>query len=485
MVTVGGVRADRLSPLSLHFPTSLLRALRASALAALCLTGSVLVPAGRASAQATSTTAPTSSTVADPNAPTTSSSTTTSLPPLAPPNADAAAAARAQVEVRAAELALRQAKAAEKKTAKGIAPTEKVVAAAQARVDELAAAERAAADRLAQAKGRMRDMAVGSYVVGGDVRAVNFLLDTATADDLYRRRAVVQEATSSKRRVVDEHAAAVSAANGEVQKAVAALDGAKAQQAAAHKVHADAVEQVRLRQAELDDKKLFVDLVRAGAPVGQTDIPRLVLDAYQKATAAMTRTAPGCGLRWTMLAGIGRIESNHGRFRGSSITLHGEVLPYIIGVALDGSGPVALISDTDGGSYDGDTVYDRAVGPMQFIPSTWAFSKRDANGDGFYSPHNIYDASLAAAAYLCRAADGKSMQTEEGFHAAVWSYNHSESYIAAVRAGMDRFEDQLAGVPNLKGSLPGVRLPKPPPPPPESTTTTAPAPPPGGGPTGA
>ncbi|MGH8775651.1 MAG: lytic transglycosylase domain-containing protein [Jiangellaceae bacterium] len=62
---------------------------------------------------------------------------------------------------------------------------------------------------------------------------------------------------------------------------------------------------------------------------------------------------------------------------------------------------VALIRDTDGGALDGDTTYDRAVGPMQFIPSTWRSVSVDGNGDGRRDPNNIYDAAQGAAVYLC------------------------------------------------------------------------------------
>ena len=87
--------------------------------------------------------------------------------------------------------------------------------------------------------------------------------------------------------------------------------------------------------------------------------------------APSTRADPGCHLPWTLLAGIGRVESDHGRYGGSVLGNDGVPRPAIVGVALNGKGPVAAIHDTDNGAFDGDTVWDRAVGPMQFIPSTW------------------------------------------------------------------------------------------------------------------
>ena len=44
---------------------------------------------------------------------------------------------------------------------------------------------------------------------------------------------------------------------------------------------------------------------------------------------------------------------------------------------------------------------DRAVGPMQFLPASWARYGADGNGDGVRDPHQLDDAALAAAAYLC------------------------------------------------------------------------------------
>ena len=110
----------------------------------------------------------------------------------------------------------------------------------------------------------------------------------------------------------------------------------------------------------------------------------------------------------------------------------GEVTPPIIGIPLNGSRGTAAIGDTDGGRLDGDTVWDRAVGPMQFIPSTWAGSGADGNGDGIKDPNNIFDAALATAAYLCRAVPGSDLTSDADQRRAAFSYNHSSAYVDKV-----------------------------------------------------
>ena len=149
-----------------------------------------------------------------------------------------------------------------------------------------------------------------------------------------------------------------------------------------------------------------------GPAVGTTDpatlsvlaaggIPATALDAYRRAAAAAN---PACGITWPLLAAIGRVESNHGRFAGATLHSDGSSTPPIIGIRLDGSRSV-VVRDTDGGRLDGDPTYDHAVGPMQFIPSTWAVYRADGNGDGRYDPFNIYDAAAATANYLCQAGE--------------------------------------------------------------------------------
>ena len=122
---------------------------------------------------------------------------------------------------------------------------------------------------------------------------------------------------------------------------------------------------------------------------------------------------------------------NHGRFAGAVLHSDGLSTPPIIGIRLDGSRSV-VVRDTDGGRLDGDRAYDHAVGPMQFIPSTWEAYRADGNGDGRYDPFNIYDAAAAAARYLCRA--GGDLRTAAGQQRAVWSYNPSTSYVSEVLA---------------------------------------------------
>ena len=128
-----------------------------------------------------------------------------------------------------------------------------------------------------------------------------------------------------------------------------------------------------------------------------------------------------------LLAAIGQIES--GSAGGRKIGSDHLVQPGIFGPLLDG-GPFAVIRDTVGGRYDGDSEWDRAVGPMQFIPSTWATSGVDGDGDKKADPQNVYDAAHSAAGYLCN--HGRDLSKQSDLRAAIWAYNQSTEYVAAV-----------------------------------------------------
>ena len=130
-------------------------------------------------------------------------------------------------------------------------------------------------------------------------------------------------------------------------------------------------------------------------------IPAAALSAYQRAAQVIDTADKGCHIDWTLIAAIGRVESNHGRYGGNTLDDNGVSRPGIYGIPLDGSHHTSRISDTDAGQYDHDPQYDRAVGPMQFIPSTWSVIGVDGDNDGKRNPQDIDDAALATAVYLC------------------------------------------------------------------------------------
>ncbi|HEU4515213.1 MAG TPA: lytic murein transglycosylase [Nocardioidaceae bacterium] len=166
--------------------------------------------------------------------------------------------------------------------------------------------------------------------------------------------------------------------------------------------------------------------------LGDNGLPKAAEKAYRRAAAQIALSDPGCQLPWTLLAGIGRVESDHGRYGGARLGADGYSRPRIIGVQLNGAGPVAAIRDTDDGRLDGDRKWDRAVGPMQFIPSTWEFAARDGDDDGRMSPHDLDDAAAAAASYLCSGSGSLLYPSTQA--AAIYRYNQDEYYVALVQA---------------------------------------------------
>ena len=191
------------------------------------------------------------------------------------------------------------------------------------------------------------------------------------------------------------------------------------------------------------------------ATASTSGIPSAALAAYQRAETIINAADASCHLDWQLIAAIGRVESNHGRANGNTLDDNGLATPGIYGVALNGSNNTTEIVDTDAGQFDNDTAYDRAVGPMQFIPSTWSVVGVDADGDGVRNPQDIDDAALGTAVYLCSGSD--DLGTDAGRRAAVYRYNHSQSYVDLVLAIMDAYEQgDFTSIPNgtvLAGEL--------------------------------
>ncbi|MCX4843897.1 lytic transglycosylase domain-containing protein [Streptomyces sp. NBC_00893] len=181
----------------------------------------------------------------------------------------------------------------------------------------------------------------------------------------------------------------------------------------------------------------------------EAGIPATVLAAYRRAESTLGRTAPGCRLPWQLLAAIGKVES--GQAGGGRVDANGTTLSPILGPVLNGAG-FADIPDTDGGAYDGDRRYDRAVGPMQFIPSTWAHWGQDGNGDGRRDPNNIHDAALAAGHYLC--AGSRDLSVKADLDRAILSYNHSDTYLRTVLSWLEFYRKGIHPVADGKGTVP-------------------------------
>ncbi len=182
------------------------------------------------------------------------------------------------------------------------------------------------------------------------------------------------------------------------------------------------------------------DAVTANAPRDETR-PR-VRAAYENAIAVADADGTNCGVRYAVLAAVGWVESSIAKPTNRTFIRDGDgrVEPPIFGVTLSGGDGNAQVPDSDGGFYDDDPEWDRAVGPMQLLPSTWYRVKADANGDGTKDPQSIDDAALGALHYLCLAIRGASIDEGDNLATALFSYNRSKAYVAKVIKLIDQFE---------------------------------------------
>jgi membrane-bound lytic murein transglycosylase B len=162
----------------------------------------------------------------------------------------------------------------------------------------------------------------------------------------------------------------------------------------------------------------------------RTGISEIAMRAYATAVLRIGVEQPTCRLGWSTLAAIGGVESAHGTEGGAQLLADGRTSQPIVGPALDGTnGNAAIRSTAESVPWHGDPQWDHAVGPLQFIPSTWERWQSDGNGDGLKDPSNIFDAAYAAGRYLCASGD---LSTGASWSQAIFSYNHSEDYVLTV-----------------------------------------------------
>ncbi|MGV9677662.1 lytic transglycosylase domain-containing protein [Nocardia sp. NPDC003482] len=172
------------------------------------------------------------------------------------------------------------------------------------------------------------------------------------------------------------------------------------------------------------------DRVAADLPAGPLGMPGIAHAAYLNAERVLAQENPDCHMPWSVLAGIGRIESHHANGKADA---KGNPIDPIYGPVLDGSlAGNQMVRATDGELDGGMRGFTRAVGPMQFLPETYRKFAADGDGDGISDPQNLFDAALTAGKYLC--SGGLDMNDLSQQSKAIMRYNNSMAYVANVMA---------------------------------------------------
>ncbi len=347
-----------------------------------------------------------------------------------------------------------------------VADAEGVVVAAQQVLADAQAARDQAQTSVEEAQFQLRAVAVANYTRQGTESLLDLLNADKGAQSVDARRRTMSRAAIDARyrtvqerfRTLQDRIRSVGDARSKLTAAQGALGTARDAEAAREQDERDATARIadidgqiadttarssqasdtigtRLVQQQGAARDLADARVLAG--VQGADFPLVALDAYWRAA----HRAP-CKVEWWAIAGIGWVESKNGTEGGSRLDALGGITKPIIGIALNGGAGTARIPDTDGGTLDGDPVYDRAVGPMQFIPSTFKAFAVDGDGDGKSDPNDLYDASATTARYLC--AGRPDLTGDVALKQAYLSYNQSEFYAASVLARAHDYQQRVA-----------------------------------------
>jgi membrane-bound lytic murein transglycosylase B len=296
-----------------------------------------------------------------------------------------------------------------------------------------ARARRAAiTSRLDDVTAAISDLGVALYLSGGSAARIDAALtdEQPSINDVDRRDVLGDASLDVLLAERAAYTARLEQAEARIAEAKTMLGDLRARQAELREQRPAAVDGEAQLAPRVATERVAYEDARVLAKVDGVEFPLVALDAYYRAAAASDEETPACGVRWWAVAGISRVEGHHGTYGGASLDELGDATKRIIGIQLNGTNNTQVVRDTDGGALDGDPAYDRAVGPMQFIPQTWTRFAADGNEDGLATPFNLYDATLAAARYLCRASGG--LDEEPGLRAAYFSYNHSVAYVDRV-----------------------------------------------------
>ena len=308
--------------------------------------------------------------------------------------------------------------------------------AAVARVDGLTR-------RLNALDAAIRDIAIGAFVSGRNTeRMAEALTSPTPAINETDQRAVLGQLSMDVLLAEQQrYRTEIAVAQQRVDKTTTALSATEAVALTALLQRTGASKHEVTTGGKVADARVPYEQARVLATVKGVEFPLVALDAYYRAAATENVRRPGCRVQWWGVAGIAKVEGRHGTYGGASLGPNGDVSRPIIGIQLNGRRSTAVITDSDNGDFDGDPIFDRAVGPMQFIPSTWRAYQADGNSDGVMSPFNMYDATLAAARYLCTGQ--RDLTADAGLRQAYFSYNHSQPYVERVLGYARGYEQQL------------------------------------------
>lgn len=347
-------------------------------------------------------------------------------------NAGPAAASQAANAQSSAKTALDTARKEESEAYAAVKDADARVTQLEGERPKYSEADAKAARAVSDARQRVRRSTLASYVAGGTVAFTKVLLEEQDVNARARRRTYANAVMDAYDADIKALERAKKEASDRATAFGKAIDDARVAKASAQ-ARAQAASSIRLqREAEVLTSAQVLQSTNLALPVGGTDVPDVFAQAYIKAAAATAKAYPTCGLHWSGIAAVGRVETNQGRMGNAEINTLGQLLPPILGPRLDGSNGRAAVADSDQGALDGDSQHDRAVGPMQFLPSVWKQFAYDGNGDGISDPNNIWDAAMATAVYLCQNRTG--LQYEPGLHQAAMAYNNSQEYASRVVA---------------------------------------------------